>query len=161
MKVDNSEVSFRRATEEDIDMLIDYRIIFLKDAYGDPSPELESGLRISLRKYFSPALREGKYISWIADYRRKPVGFSGMVIREQPGNFEIPKGKTGYILNIFTLKEFRKNGIASKLMKKLIEEGQLLDLDRVELRATRDGEPVYRKMGFAEPHDLPMELDLR
>jgi GNAT superfamily N-acetyltransferase len=161
MKADKLKVSLRRASENDIDTLIDYRIVFLKETYGDPSHELESGLKISLKKYFNNALKEGAYIAWIADYNNKPIGFSGMVIREQPGNFEIPNGKTGYILNIFTLKEYRKNGIASMLMEKLIEEGRKLNLDRVELRATKDGEPVYRKIGFTEPHDLPMELDLR
>lgn len=142
-------------------MLIDYRIIFLKDAYGDPSTDLENRLRISLKKYFTVALKEEIYISWIAEYKNRPVGFSGMVIREQPGNFDIPNGKTGYILNIFTLAEYRKNGIASLLMNKLIEEGRERKLDRLELRATKEGEPVYRNIGFVEPHDLSMELDLR
>jgi GNAT superfamily N-acetyltransferase len=84
-----------------------------------------------------------------------------MVLREQPGNFDVPNGRTGYILNIFTLKEFRKNGIASLLMQKLIDEGKRLKLDRLELKATQAGEPIYRQLGFVEPHDLLMELDLR
>jgi GNAT superfamily N-acetyltransferase len=161
MNIDKSELLLKRASESDIDTIINYRIIFLKETYGDPSSGLENGLRLSLKKYFSSALKAGAFISWIAEYKSKPVGFSGMVIREQPGNFDIPNGKTGYILNIFTSKEYRKNGIASLLMEKLIEEGRQLNLDRVELRATRDGEPVYRKLGFTEPHDLPMELNLR
>jgi ribosomal protein S18 acetylase RimI-like enzyme len=161
MKIDKTAISLRRATERDLDTLIEYRIMFLKDSYGDPSPEVESRLKISLKKYFSAALKEGLYISWIAEYKDKPIGFSGMVFREQPGNFDIPNGKTGYILNIFTLPEYRKNGIASMLMSKLIEEGRARNLDRLELRATNDGEPVYRNIGFVEPHDLPMELDLR
>ena len=161
MKIDKTQLTLRRASESDIDTLIDYRIIFLKDAYGNPSPDLENGLKISLKQYFSTALKEGLYISWIAEYKDKQIGFSGMVIREQPGNFDIPNGKTGYILNIFTVNEFRKNGIASLLMNKLIEEGRERKLDRLELRAAKDGEPIYRNIGFVEPHDLPMELDLR
>ena len=161
MKIDKTQLTLRRASESDIETLIDYRIIFLKDAYGNPSPDLENGLKISLKQYFSTALKEGLYISWIAEYKDKPIGFSGMVIREQPGNFDIPNGKTGYILNIFTVNEFRNNGIASLLMNKLIEEGRERKLDRLELRATKDGEPIYRNIGFVEPHDLPMELDLR
>ena len=161
MKTERTNITLRRATQSDMDTLIKYRLLFLKESYGDPTEELETKLKINLRQYFARALEEEKYISWIAEYEDKPVGFSGMVIREQPGNFALPTGRSGYILNIFTLREFRKNGIASLLMQKLIEEGRQRKLDRLELRATNDGEPVYRKIGFVEPHDLSMELDLR
>ena len=84
-----------------------------------------------------------------------------MVIREQPGNFEIPKGKTGYILNMFTLKEFRNNGIGSLLFQKIIDEANQLNLDRIELHATQDGEPIYRRSGFSEPYDKVLEFRLK
>jgi len=161
MNTNKTNVILRRATENDIDTLIKYRLLFLKESYGVPSKELEARLLISLRQYFVRSLKDGIYIAWIAEYENRPVGFSGMVIREQPGNFDLPTGRSGYILNIFTLKEFRKKGIASLLMQKLIEEGRYIKLDRLELRATIDGEPIYRKIGFVEPHDLSMELALR
>jgi len=84
-----------------------------------------------------------------------------MVIRAQPGNFDLPNGRSGYILNIFTLKGYRKNGIASLLMNKLIEEAKRKKLDRIELRATAEGEPQYRKIGFTVPYDKSMELAVK
>jgi len=84
-----------------------------------------------------------------------------MVVREQPGNFEIPNGKTGYILNMYTIKEYRKNGIGSMLFQKLIDEARLMGLAKIELHATKDGEPVYRKFGFIEPHDIALEIILK
>jgi GNAT superfamily N-acetyltransferase len=161
MKIDKNIITLRKASESDIETLIEYRIIFLKEAYGNPSKELESHLKNMLREYFSRSLKSEEFISWIADYENKLAGLSGMVIREQPGNFELPNGKTGYILNIFTIKEFRRKGIATLLMQKLIEEARQKKLDRVELRATHDGEAVYRKIGFTEPHDLAMELAIK
>jgi GNAT superfamily N-acetyltransferase len=161
MKTDKTGISIRKATVRDIETLINYRIIFLAETYGDPPVELDGLLRLTLRKYFERTLKDGTYIAWIAEYEDNPVGFSGMVIREQPGNFDVPNGRTGYILNIFTPKEFRKKGIASLLMQKLIDEGKRLKLDRLELKATKAGEPIYRQLGFVEPHDLLMELDLR
>jgi ribosomal protein S18 acetylase RimI-like enzyme len=156
-----NRISLRKATEKDIDTLIEYRLIFLKEVNGDPSDELETHLKNNLRNYFIRSLKTEEYISWFAEIENKPVGFSGMVIREQPGNFDLPNGKSGYILNIFTLKEYRNNGIASLLMHKLIEEARLKKLDRVELRATADGESVYRKLGFTVPRDKPMELSVK
>jgi GNAT superfamily N-acetyltransferase len=161
MIIDKTKISFRRASVIDIGSLIEFRIVFLEETYGATSPEVKSRLRHSLNQYFTISLMDDSFVSWIAEYENKPIGFSGMVVREQPGNFEIPGGKTGYILNMFTVKEFRKNGICTLLLQKLINEANQKKLDRIELRATKDGEPVYRRIGFVEPHDKPLDLILK
>ncbi len=160
MKIDKDKILLRKATIEDIDIIIRYRIIFLKESQSISSPKLEALLKQSLRQYFAKSLENGSFISWIAEYENKPIGFSGMVIREQPGNFEIPNGKTAYILNMFTIKEFRKNGIGSLLFQKLIDEAKLKNLDKIELHATNDGEPIYRQFGFIEPQHKALEITI-
>jgi ribosomal protein S18 acetylase RimI-like enzyme len=157
MKTDPERLRFRRASINDCELLIDYRILFLSETYGPRSPEMISELKRSLRAYFTRAFENNSFISWIAEYDEKPVGFSGLVIREQPGNFETVNGRTGYILNMFTLKEFRNNGICNMLFQKLLDEATLLGLEKVELHATNDGESVYRQFGFTEPHDKALE----
>ncbi len=161
MIIDRKKITLKKASLSDIETLIEYRIIFLYEAQGRPDEALELNLRKSLKEYFSKALESDTYTSYIAEYEGKCVGFSGMVFREQPGNFEIPNGKTGYILNMFTLKEYRNNGIASLLFQKLIDEAKQRNLDRLELHATLDGEPIYRQFGFNEPHDKVLEFIIK
>jgi ribosomal protein S18 acetylase RimI-like enzyme len=158
MNINQTKLSLRKATSADIETLIEHRIIFLKEVHCNPSPELEATVRKSLRQYLAGAFKNDTFVSWIAEYENKPVGFSGIVFREQPGNFELPAGRTGYILNMFTIREFRGNGIGSSLFQKLLEESRLRGLDKVELHATKDGEPVYRKFKFTEPHDIALEI---
>jgi hypothetical protein len=157
MKIDRDKLKIRRASLSDIGTIIDYRIIFLSKTYGAASPEMESRLRKSLPEYLKRSFENNSFISWIAEYENNPVGFSGMVIREQPGNFEIPEGRTGYILNMFTLEDFRNNGVCKMLFQKLLDEACFLNLEKIELHATVDGEPVYRMFGFNEPHDRALE----
>lgn len=151
----------KKTTILDVETLIAYRILFLKEAQSIPTRELELNLSESLRKYFTKSIEDNSFISWIAEYEGKEIGFSGMVIREQPGNFDIPNGKTGYILNMYTLNAYRNNGIGSLLVQKLIEEAKQRRLDRIELHATNDGEPIYRRFGFTEPHDKVLEFRLK
>jgi len=132
----------------------------VKEAQGLPPKELELSLSKSLNQYFTKSLEDNSFIAWIAEYEGKTIGFSGMLIRDQPGNFEIPNGKTGYILNIYTLREYRKNEISSLLIKKLIDEAKERKLDRIELHATKYGEPIYRKIRFIEPHFKVLEFIL-
>jgi GNAT superfamily N-acetyltransferase len=160
MEIDRNKIVVKKASTFDIDTIIEYRITFLKETYSIPSNELESNLRQSLKKYLTDSLNKDSFVSWIAEYENKPIAFGGMVIREQPGNFNIPYGRTGYILNMYTIKEFRSKGIGSLLFQKLIEEAKFRKLDRLELHATKDGEPIYRRFGFIEPHDKVLELIL-
>jgi GNAT superfamily N-acetyltransferase len=160
-KIDRSKIKLRKASSSDIEELIDFRIIFLSESYENPGEEIVSHLRETLRSYFTKSFGNETFISWIVEYEGNPVGFSGLVIREQPGNFDIPDGRTGYILNMFTLKPFRGAGIGSMLFEKLITEGKQLGLNRLDLHATRKGEPIYRRFGFSEPHDLVMEKLIR
>jgi ribosomal protein S18 acetylase RimI-like enzyme len=158
MKIDRNKIILKKATISDIEILIEYRIIFLIEVQGKPSEELELSLRKSLRQYFTKSIENDSFITWIAEYENKSIGFSGMVIREQPGNFEIPNGMTGYILNMYTLKEYRNNGIGTLLFQKLIHEAKQRNLDRIDLHATEDGEPIYKRSGFTEPHDKVLEF---
>jgi ribosomal protein S18 acetylase RimI-like enzyme len=158
MIIDKTRLVFRRASSDDNGILTEYRILFLTETYGERPPEKISALRKSLKDYFARSFENNTFIAWIAEYDEKPVGFSGLVIREQPGNFDTIHGRTGYILNMFTLPEFRKNGICRMLFQKLLDEAVLSGLDKVELHATTDGEPVYRQFGFTEPHDLALEI---
>ena len=161
MKIDRSKITLKKTTILEVETLIEYRILFLKEVQGIPSQELELSLRKSLRQYFTKSFEDNTFIAWIAEYEGKYISFSGMVIREQPGNFEIQNGKTGYILNMYTLNEYRNNGIGSLLFQKLIEEAKQRKLDRIELHATKDGEPIYRKFGFIEPHNKVLEFRLK
>ncbi len=84
-----------------------------------------------------------------------------LLIREQPGNLALPRGLTGIILNVYTLPEYRRKGLSKTIINRLVEEGRNANLDRIELRATKDGEQLYRQMGFYEPVEKTMELKLR
>lgn len=46
--------------------------------------------------------------------------------------------------------EYRKQGIAGKLMEQLITEAGALGLDYVELKSTEDGYRLYKSLGFSE-----------
>jgi ribosomal protein S18 acetylase RimI-like enzyme len=160
MIIDKNKISLRKANTNDIRILVEQRIIFLKEIQGIPSQELEYKLRQSLEKYFNVSIKNETFISWMAEYEQVPVGFSGMVIRKQAGNFRVPNGKTGYILNMYTAKEFRRLGIGTVLFEKLIEEARRKNLDKIDLHASKEGESLYRRFGFTEPVNKALEMTL-
>ncbi len=146
------EIIYRYAGFADIEVLIDYRIRFLQEIGQEYNPKLDIELRSSLQKYFTSNIKAKTFVAVIVEILGCPVGFGGMVIRSQPGNFQIPQGRTGYVLNLYTVHEHRRKGIGKEILRLLLEVGKKLNLDRIDLDATEVGEPLYRKVGFTEPY---------
>ena len=93
-------IKFRKAELNDVEIFIEYRIVFLNEIHKPISCDKETILRKKLRDYFNKTVKNGTFITLIAEYEEKPVGIGSMVLREQPGNFDIPNGKVGHILNM-------------------------------------------------------------
>lgn len=134
-------------TPKDIDVLIDYRILFAKDLLGELSPEDEAAQRESLRQYFTKETG-GNYICWYAAINGEVAAIAGMVIRYGPGNMKNPSGTWGYIMNVYTMPQHRRKGLSGILLDMLTATGAERGITAFELHATQAGEPVYIKSGF-------------
>ncbi len=136
------------AAREDIDLMVESRLDFLISFNPKYAKEDAGELRESLRIYFEKSLNKGEYISWIAKSGSEFAGIGGMVIYKRPGNFLVSDGITGYIINMYTVPQFRKLGIATAILNKLVESGKDLGVSFFELHASQQGEPIYLKQGF-------------
>lgn len=142
-----SSIEYFRAGEEHLDTLINCRIAFLSEHFGEQPEESVNELKLHLRQYFTEALNK-KYVCWLAKDGEEVVGIGGMTIREHPGSFRNPGGTMGYIMNMYTVPAYRRKGISSAILHKLVESGREMGIGMFELQATQLGEPVYRKYGF-------------
>jgi ribosomal protein S18 acetylase RimI-like enzyme len=95
------------------------------------------------------------FVAIIAEIDTMPLGFGGMVIQHIPGNFNLINGLEGYILSMYTLPGYRKNGIAGEILDRLVTKAKELGLGKIYLHASNDGFGLYKKYGFKEP-DLPV-----
>jgi GNAT superfamily N-acetyltransferase len=153
-------VTYRRATAADVDTLVEYRLRFLAERAGSARPPAEEAVTTHLRAYFREAIPRGAFIAWLAEQEGEVVATSGMVVWQIPPNNSVITGKMAYLLNMYTVPEARRQGICAALLEKMIEEAKALALSRVHLHATRAGEGIYRRRGFAEPSDVELVLRL-
>ena len=143
-------MKYEKATESDIQDLTQIRIDFLTEDYGSLSEDQIQKMRTFLPEYYANHLNK----DLIVYTARNPelISCAFLLITEKPSNPSFINGRTGTILNVYTKPEYRRQGIAKKLMNHLLEEGKKLDLDFVELKATEDGFPLYQAIGFKEEH---------
>ena len=79
-----------------------------------------------------------------------------------PPNSNFPNGRIGDVLNVYVRSEYRRQGIAKALMELLIADAKAFKLDYIELKASADGYPLYKKLGFKDSVSSfrPMKLIL-
>lgn len=139
----------RLATSADAALMAEYRLRFNIELSPPQPQEVIDRLRSDLIQYFQTHTDNGDFISVIAFYGEEVAGIGSMEPRIIPGNFKNPSGRWGFILNMYTVPEFRKRGVARAILNKLIQTGTECGLTAFELLATKDGQPVYEKAGFS------------
>ncbi len=147
-------ISYHKAGIEDVESLVNNRILFALELSGVQNEESIQSLRNQMTQYFSKAMLDNTCISFIAKCDGIVSGIGSMHIREMPGNFKNPSGKWAYIMNMYTVPEYRRNGICKSILNLLVEEGKKSGITAFELHATNDGEKVYIQEGFIH-HNEP------
>jgi ribosomal protein S18 acetylase RimI-like enzyme len=151
--------TIRRATPDDIEVLVELRDAMLREAAdGGQLGDIREALG-NTRDYFEEKLPTGEYVCFLAEVEGQVVGVGGMVLFRKPALPRSPLGLEVYILNMLTLAEFRGKGIASAIMRELLESAREAGAGLVALKATDAGRRVYEKFGFAEnPSYMQLKL---
>lgn len=152
-----NEIRYFRAGPGDAEAVTKQRLEVLVIFQGNRPPEEVEALRPQLLRTIRDGLADETYVCWLASLSDEIVGSGGMSIRQRPGGFRNPSGRTGYIMSMYTRPDQRGQGICSELVRRLLATGAKLGIEHFELHATPAGEPVYQKLGF-ELHPGPTYL---
>lgn len=151
---------FKTACKKDIPQLTKLRVEFLKEDFKNiPDDELEI-LEKNITKYFKKHLNKDA-VSFIALDGKNIVATAMLLIIEKPANPNFVYGKVGSVHGVYTLPEYRRQGLALQLIKNLVTYSKENKIDRVELKASKMGAPVYEKAGFELEHDVHQPMVYR
>lgn len=142
-------MKFEKANSEDIKDLVELRIDYLLEDYGEIPQEKLSLIFDKLPDYFRKHLNNDLFV-FVCRNEYIIVGCCFLYISEKPSNPTFINGKTGTVLNVYTKPQFRRKGIAGELIKLLLAESQNKHLDFVELKATDSGYNLYKSLGFED-----------
>ncbi len=148
-----NKISYKLASIDDIPEVIDMRIAFLTELSGPHDEETVRTLKAALHNYFINAISENSFICFLALVQNEIAGIGAVVLRQRAGYFANPNGKEGYIMCMYTRPEFRKRGISTEILNRLMAEAKSKGTCFFELHATKEGEPVYIKNGFIQHHE--------
>jgi GNAT superfamily N-acetyltransferase len=142
-------VVVRRATTDDVAILVDLRFAFVTEFAPDEGED--EAARASVAAYLTRALPSEEFLAWLVLDDDVVVATGGMVVYERMMRSKgAGVGREGYILNVYTLPERRRCGHAMRMMEALLDCARERGI-RLTLVATDDGKGLYQKLGFT--HD--------
>ena len=146
-------LSIGQASVADIRALEQLRMDYLKEDFGELTDEQQEMLLAEIDPYLRWHLGTGLMVFVARDDEAGIVSCAWLLLIEKPPSPRFPHGRTGTLFNVYTVPEFRRRGLASKVMDALIEDARLRHLDLLELNATEDGYPLYRSLDFRNAHE--------
>ena len=147
---------FRKAKIKDVEQLVAIRRIQLQDEGQLTDVDIDQNLRL----FFEQKIKNGDLVEWVAeDDDGMIIATAAVLFMEFPPAFTNPKGNKGYITNMYTADEYRRQGIASQLMKKLEQEAKKRGVTKLVLHASEIGRKAYVKCGYSETGTV-MEKDI-
>ena len=142
-------MEFNKAGIEDIDQLVNMRMAYINENFGEISETQKTTIETELPKYFSRHLGKDM-IAFVAKDQGEIIATTMLVVIEKPANPRFITGKIGEVLSVYTSPKYRRQGIAKQLMLQLLSYAKEQQIDLVELKATKDGYPLYKQLGFEE-----------
>ncbi len=133
----------------DIPELIRLRIAYMIDDFGSITEYEEKCMREQLPEYFGRRLGN-ELFAFVARAEGRLVAAAYLLVIEKPANPYLPNGLDGEVLSVYTEEAYRGQGICTQLMKNLVAFGKARGLCRIDLMATEQGAPIYRKVGFED-----------
>lgn len=140
-------IIFDEASKDDIKELVRLRIAYMIDDFGGVSDHERECMEKQFPDYFNRKLGNELAV-FIAKVDNRIVSVAYLHIIEMPANSILLNGLYGEVLNVYTEPEYRGKGLCTQLIKNLIEYGKKRGLGRVDLSATKEGYPIYKKVGF-------------
>lgn len=138
-------MDYRTATEKDIDLLVAQRLEFVNVDVSDSDYEI---VKMNCYSYFQKAFSDDTCDVMLAEHKGSCVG-TGIVFYYDsvPSKFNIT-GKNAYITSMYVDSNYRKQGIGTTILEKLVEKAKMRGYRMIMLNASDMGKPMYRKMGF-------------
>ena len=141
-------IIYRKTKLADIELLVKLRLDFIKDEGIEMTSDETDSFIITCRNYFEKAIENKSFIAIVAENNGKAISTAFMTLSERPPRKPFIPCLSGTIYNVFTHEKYRRQGVATNILKLIIEEARNNGAEFIDLLATQDGKSVYEKLGF-------------
>lgn len=143
-------IEYRIADNEDMKLLMDSRLEMLRVVNNLPKDhKFDEVLEKESRDYFAA----GDQTTILAIEQGQVIGCATLCYIRMMPTFSHPTGKRAHLMNVYTREQYRRQGIAARMVEMLIQEARGRGVTEISLDATESGRPLYERLGFTSSQE--------
>jgi GNAT superfamily N-acetyltransferase len=151
------DITIREARLTDIPEILRQRRGMYEDMGYTDAATLDAMAPLSA-EYLAKAMADGSCRAWLACHEGRVVAGGAVIISPWLAHPYDLECRRATILNVYTNPEYRRRGIARRLMQVMIDWCKQEGLARVTLHATDDGRHLYESLGFEPSNEMKLKL---
>lgn len=151
--------TIRKATKQDAVALAKHRVSMFQELGANLASGEQARLQDSSQKYFEELIPSDQLHGWLVEKKNNVISSGLLLLRRLP---PIPKalngGQEAYVFNVFTEKEYRRQGFARLVMKAMVEWCRDNGISRLSLHASDNARSLYKSLDFIQTNEMRWEI---
>ncbi len=157
MTVIREGLAIRRATVADAAIITHHRRRMFEDMGHADYPTMDEMCAV-FEVWVREKLILGEYLGWLAVDGDEVVAGGGLAVLEwAPGLLDTGTRRV-YIYNVYTEPEYRRRGLARRLITTMLDWCRSENILAISLHASNDGHSLYESLGFKQTNEMRITL---
>jgi GNAT superfamily N-acetyltransferase len=153
-----NEITIRHALPADLEIILHQRRAMFRDMGEGTVDELDRMVEVA-RPWLSKAFADETYHHWLAlDASGEVAGGGGVLLCSWPANPKDSCTQRAVILNVYTEPQFRRRGVARKVMLAILTWIKARGFRSANLHSSREGRLLYEKLGFEATSEMRLRF---
>jgi GNAT superfamily N-acetyltransferase len=153
----SSDLQIREATPADIPEILRQRRAMYEDMDYKDAAALSAMVSVTT-SYIAKAMAEGSFRSWLASVDTRTVAGGAIIVSPWPAHPYDLECRRVTILNVYTDRDYRRRGIARRILQTIIAWCRREGSARVDLHASPGGRHLYESLGFEPSNEMRLKL---
>jgi GNAT superfamily N-acetyltransferase len=150
-------LAIREASIADIPEILRIRRGMYSDMHYDDAANLDQ-MAAHTSDYLANAIPNGSFRAWLAEDVNRVVAGGAIIISPWPAHPYDLECRRDTFLNVYTQPDYRRRGIARRLMETMIAWCKEEGFARITLHASDDGRRLYESLGFELSNEMRLSL---
>ena len=155
-------MTLRPAVLADIPTLVNHRRWMFEDIAQyrgeEVAPDAFDAMDAAYRPFLEKHMAEGRLSAWIIEVDGKIAASAGIFLVEGLPHYHNTSGITPLLHDVYTRPEHRRQGLARRLVQQAIDFCRQSGYERLTLRASPFGRPLYEAMGFKDTKEMRLNF---
>ena len=114
---------------------------------------------IAYSAYINTHLGDGSLHAWVIQAGEQVVASGAVsIINQYPPHFVNIHGDIPYLHSVYTLHEYRRKGMARRIVRQAIDFCRERGFTIFKLHASQEGRPLYESLGFQQTNEMSLKF---